>query len=167
MDVLIHAFTCTKQWGQRFNEVQRQLVTFWYCVSTSGLYLQSLAKVFNPLSLSHVLLPHNLELNGIVWEFASFYRTHLQLWRCSLLKSNVSVFSTIHLTSFSVPTAENHSHSVMMPAPCVTVGMVSRCGGFENFSLNWPDHLGPYIWETQNILIYFSHLSNGFFSGPS
>lgn len=35
-------------------------------------------KSIQPLSISHVLLPHNLELNWIVWEFASFYRTHLQ-----------------------------------------------------------------------------------------
>ena len=33
------------------------------------------------------------------------------------------IFALI-LTSLPVPTAENHPHSMMLPPPCITVGMV-------------------------------------------
>ena len=82
----------------------------------SGLWL-SHSRTFRDLSRSHscVVLAVCLGL--------------LSCWKVSKFSSRISlylptfIFASI-LTSLPIPAAEKHHHSIMLPSPCFTVGMV-------------------------------------------
>ena len=124
----------------------------------------------------------SFKLDGFCWctaNFKSYHRFSIGL-RSGLWLGHFNTFKC--LTSFPVPAVEKHPHSMTLPPPCFTVGMLLFSGDERcwvctrhsvslmskklHFCLIWPVSQTCLLANTKCVCLFLS-LSNGFISGHS